>query len=219
MPDSIELTDPAATKIADLLVLGREVAEAADPDEADDDRKWRVWFYTYLMWHESAQLTTRVQGNDGPGRGLMQFEATTAWDTIKIYVLGATPGLVARLAQAANADVQTEMAPALRSFAAMPNPHNVWPTDSPANQIEAWLLNNDRFGMTLMQIQFERFDSVLPPLPPVVPSADPRDPSFRSQHASVWADQWWKGPAAQRPDRIDSFEDSAAALNAALGIA
>jgi len=218
MSNSINLLDPAPAKVGELFAIARSVVAAAAPNATADEHHWRAWFQTYLMWHESAQLATRRQFNNGPGRGLMQFEATTAWDTIKLYVLGPTPGLVRRLADAANVEVQSEMAPALQAFGALPNPGNVWPAASPASRVECWLLNNDRFGIALMQIHLERFGAALPPFPPVLPTADPRDPKFRSQHAEAWADEWWKGPAAERPARLQAFHASAAALNLALGI-
>jgi hypothetical protein len=213
---SITLSDPPANKIKALYQICATLVASAEANADASTQGWHSWFYTYLLWHESAQLSTRTQRGAGPGRGLMQFEATTAWDTIKIHVLGPTPGLIARLADAAGVDADSQMKPALRGFAALGDPDNVWPDDSPVNQVEAWLLSSDSFGICLMQIQFERFHATLPPLPPVAAGEDPRNTDYHAQFAQVWADSWWKGPADQQSARLQQFLTSAATLDQAL---
>lgn len=204
--------DPSV-RINSLLEICREVLPVITDNPAEAD--WQAWFYTYLLWHESAQLTTRRQFSGGPGRGLMQFEATTAWDTIKVYVLGPTKGLVARLAAAVDVDRNTVMLPALRAFADAGHPHNVWPSGAPMNQVERWLLTSDSFGLTLMQMQLDRYRVTLPPAPFTI-ADDPRDPTVHEAFADLWADQWWKGPASVRPTRIGQFLASARSLDQAL---
>ena len=214
---SIDPSSPnPATRITGVYNICGGLVGAAEPEADANTVAWHSWFYTYLMWHEGSQLTTRTQKNDGPARGLMQLEATTAWDTIKIYVMGPTAGLVARLADAAGVGADTEMKPTLKAFGKLANPANEWPDASPANKVEQWLLSSDSLGICLMQIFFERFDTTLPPLPPVLATEDARNPQYHSQFASVWADSWWKGPSAQRAARIQQFLASAAALDAAM---
>ena len=206
-PDPIARVDALKAVIIPLITAAEPLLDPAMTN-------WRTWFYVYLLWHESAQLTTRVQRADGPGRGLMQFEPSTAWGTIKYYVLGATPGLVARLARGAQVDAASVMLPTLRKFANLLDPGETWPAAVP--EIERWLVQRDGFAFTLLQIALERFRVSLPPFLPILSTVDPRDPLVQPQFAEVWADCWWKGPAAQRPLRIQQFLASARALQAAL---
>ena len=176
--------------------------------------EWRCWFYVYLMWHESGGLRTRSQTAPGTARGLMQFEAATAWDVIKIYVMGPTPGLVARLAAAAGVDRATVAIPVIKAFAALPNPGPVWPPIGLAKQIEHWLLAHDSFGIELMQMQFARYRVFIPGVP-VRLLRGPRSPAARQSYANLWADAWWRGAQKVRAKRIADFMEDAAGLNVA----
>jgi hypothetical protein len=212
---SISLDADAVTKINGIQSIAASIIAAGYPDADTRQELWASWFYTYLMWHESAALTTRTQSGGGPGRGLMQFEATTAWDLANIYVV-KNAARVASLADAAGVD-SAAMQSALQAFADAGDPSNVWPPDGDQSKIEGWLLNSDTFGVTLMQLQFHRYSVDFPPIAPTTTAADPQSADTLGQHADTWADNWWKGPASQRPGRISAFLSSARALNTALG--
>lgn len=209
---AINLGSSAKTRYSTLVGICDAVLLHMLPE--DDDAEQRMWaraFFTYLMWWEGGSATTRTQYSGGPGRGLMQFEPATIRDLYNHYanVVNRQEHFIDTVGWALSAD-SAAAANAFEAFLKSTRPlSNRWPTtNSKAAPVQAWLLNDDTFGIALMYLQLTRGTAKkIPPRLQSELSKSPYGESYKTQHAEFWARYWKRSFSSpkERKKQISNF--------------
>lgn len=205
-------------------------------EQEDNAREWATTFFVYLMWWESNGGKSRKQSSGGPGRGLIQMEATTMWDLYNHYSR-VQKNKHNRFLDDCSWAVEKPRADVVKALEVFwesnkptshnSHPRNTWPSTGDESLIEDWITNIDAFAIVLLYKQLTRGTSKkIPPTSSANLIKDPRSDAFKEEHAEAWAKHWkrqFKGGDTEknaqkkkfiaRAKKADSLEQ---ALNKAL---
>jgi uncharacterized protein (TIGR02594 family) len=202
LPANVEIGSP------DSSVRGRgllQVVRAVIDDLDDDDTgSHATRFLVHLAWHEAAACTARAQHGGGPARGLPQFEAHRARDTLEYAfrrrndrVFWRHAVSAARTTEPAITDASLEAA-----WRALPEFGDPQASRFPQGSVvERLLLSNDYFALTCARIALKK-------LPAALPHAAEADLDYWARH--------WKVTNVSAADRAN-FEQARAAIDQVLG--
>jgi len=185
------------------------IAEAVAQELDQPSVRYRAKvFLLRVAWHESARLTTRLQGGGGPARGLLQFE------TIRAEEAGGYAEQKGYLKDLSRVSSRTEAA--LKGAFAALHGHATYPSGNLIEDLLSGNANaNDHFCVLLGRIALKRGAKALP------------DEADLGATADYWYCQWnhnfsdkvcqaSKNPGdpnnADRNDKIQAFLSSCAAL-------
>ncbi|MGD2071921.1 MAG: peptidoglycan-binding domain-containing protein [Candidatus Thorarchaeota archaeon] len=124
---SSETKKNSKNRYKDLRKIIKSILQETDPGEKNaNKRKWILWHFLYIIWHESMHATKRKQLAGGIARGLIQMEPRTLWDLTDKYIY-KKKRLVASLAKKVDVSYD-EMFKSLKAFRNAGSPiNNKWP--------------------------------------------------------------------------------------------
>ncbi len=170
---NVDTTASDEARVKQFSALASSVVDVVDKGKSQAVKNNVSKFLLHLCWHESAFLTTRVQGKKGPAKGLAQFEAYRAREAGDLA--WQNPAYVKSIVEWSGA-MQSDLR---QAFSAIPDDINV--PYFPNGNLIANLLGLDSqavdiFCVGLLRIELTRFAEAIP--------------TTNNGHADYWYKYW-----------------------------